>query len=222
MSWRMKTVFVAWIAVCLFLCPADNRAFENGDVQYWSFVQIQKNFGTRWKFLFNEDMRWGNHASELYFYRPEIGVVFQATHRVSLSLCYKYLHNKETGAWKTVSVPHVNLIFNFKISDVAIMNRNRMEFMDYPDKPDFWRYRGIVFFTAPITIPIIKSKPYVGDELFYHFNNDHVKYNRIYFGLSTPIGKNVKLDTYYFLHHIHVGPSWNVNHVFGNQFTYTF
>jgi len=207
-------------AVCLFF--SDGHAYENGDVQYWNMTQVQKQLTSAWKLLLNYEARWGGNASELYFHRPEVGLAYQVSDRITLSVNYKYLNSKESGAWKGASVPHVNAILNFKWAGLAFMNRHRMEYMGYEDTPHFWRYRGIVYAYLPVYLPFVKSQPYVGDEVIYHMNADRLKYHRIYVGLTTKIGAAIKFDAYYLYHQIRSNDSWSINHIFGSGLTFAF
>jgi hypothetical protein len=219
---RLRLLKPCMIAVILAWPAAGVSAFGAGDRQYWNLTQIQKTLSPSWKIFAAEELRWGGNATEFYFHRPEIGVVLRTSAVVSFSLCIKQLHTRESGEWKRARVPHANIQFYFNWHGLSVVNRNRMEYMDYESSQDFWRYRGLVFVYLPYRLPWLKSQPYVGDEAFRHFNGDGLKTNRIYAGLSTGIGTRIRLDTYYFLHQIRSTNRWSVQHVFGTSMTFLY
>jgi len=201
----------------LSLGSVEGLAFENGDVQYWNLTQLQKSLSARWKAFFAEDLRWGDRASEFYFHRPEAGLVYRTSKSISFCISYKEIHTRESGDWKTIRIPNGSIIFDAKAAGLEVMNRNRLEFMDQVNGTNAWRYRGLVYAYFPWRLPWIGSQPYVGDELFYHFNGDRLKFNRIYAGLRTRIAYAIQLDTYYLIHHIRSRGEWTIQHVLGTR-----
>jgi len=192
-------------------------AAEPGDIEYWNFIQIQKNMTRHWVTIMGNEIKFAENMRDFYLYRFDFAVGYKVTTSLLITANYKPLWLIVGDAWTRVDVPHCNVIADNRWHGIRLQVRNRMEYMNYTYKSKYWRYRGRIkmiplrsWFTAP-------TSPFFAEEIFYDFNQSGFKFNRLYAGLRVKLGGYITTEIFYLLEHFK-NENWFYHHVLGSSF----
>lgn len=142
---------------------------------------------------------------------------------LSMSWNFRYIEKNSSGAhWSAECRPHFNVKIKSKLGDFPWSNRTRIEYRDYQEQKHAWRLRNKLILEMPVEIPILKARPYIGDETLFVLSENGFNENRLYTGLKFKLLKNLKADVYYYWVKAQKTGRWDEASVLGGQFIYEF
>jgi len=216
-SSRVEVRLVTALFVCMF--GSSSFGFDDGDFQFWSTASASFKVTDNWGGKFEEEFRFGDDASQLYYQHSDLGFVYRGlADWLDVGLNFRLVFEKNSaGQWKQENRPHLNATFKGKLNGVSVSNRSRFEYRDREDKKDVWRYRNKLTVKLPIELTELKLKPYIADEIFVDFEGAGVNRNRFYAGLSAPISKRLDGGLYYLWQSSKSAGTWKDINVLGIQ-----
>ena len=197
-------------------------AFDDGDLQNWSSIAIEGKLNKEWTVLLDEELRFGDDVSDLFYQRTDLGITYQMLPWLKLGLNYWHQYSEKNGNWKLEQKPHFNATIKFKIGSFTLQDRSRLERRIFEDADNQWRYRNKLSLTPPVKFTKFSIQPYVADEIFINFEDDAYRRNRIYLGCKSKLAKRLALDIYYLLQSDKAEPDWKKTHVIGSKLKISF
>ena len=182
------------VALVSEICPA----FDEGDFQLWDTTEFSFDLNKDWEFTFEEELRFQDEGSRLYYHHSELGFVYSGfADWVEFGLNYRQVTSRNSDDdWVTENRPHVNVTLMTELAGLYFEDRSRLEFRDRNEKDDIWRYRNKFSVKFP-KLAILQMQPYIADEVFINLNQDGYNNNRLYVGSSFELVKNIKADIFY-------------------------
>lgn len=198
-------------------------AYDSGDFQIWHTdyedIKIYKNV----KFSMEQEYRFGENASELYYQHYEFGFVYSFDKRLDLSFCYRQIFERYKKKWREEDMPNANATIKLDLWKFKFEDRNRLEFKHYRFREDFLRYRNKFLLKFPVDFARIKILPYLSDEIFVSSNATGYNENRFSSGLEFELTKYVKTDFYYMLKNNRIkDDKWSCANVLGTKIKIVF
>ena len=172
-------------------------AFENGDFQLWNTESIEAKLDKHWKAKIEEELRFGDDISELYYTHTDGGLTLNVTEGLALGINYRQVFEKSDDEWKEEYRPHANATISWKWLEYNFKNRCRLEYRMRENKDDAWRYRDKLTVKFPWKWTDLKIQPYIADEIFVDFYGKKVNRNRLYAGFGAKLFKHLKTDIFY-------------------------
>jgi len=211
-------------AVIIMLTGGICFAVNDKGFQYWSTAGAEFNINKDWKVTFEEEFRFGNGGGNLYYKHSDLGFVYSGLAKwIDIGLNYRQVFEKDSkNEWKQENRPHLNITLKGKIYDCDISSRSRFEYRDREDKADIWRYRNKFTLKLPVQLTALKLQPYVADEIFVNFDKEDFNRNRLYFGFSLKLTKNIKCDIFYLWQASRSSEEWKDIDVLGTQLRFLF
>jgi hypothetical protein len=218
----MKKVRIVVTALIL-LAACRAYGYQDGDFQIWNTdaqeVKIRKGV----KFAMEEEFRFGDSASELYYQHYEWGLVFGFARMLDLGFFYRLIYEKDKHKWREEDMPHADATLKSGLWKFKLQDRNRIEYKHYRYKDDFIRYRNKFTLKLPLDFAKLKIAPYVSDEIFVVSTGDGFNENRFFTGAELELTKYVKADIYYLLKSKLVsGDKWKDANVLGGKLKIAF
>ena len=205
--------FTVTVAVILFFVAAQASreacAYDNGDFQIWNMdgedIQIYKNV----KYSMEQEYRFGENATELYYQHYDFGFVYGFDKRLDLGLFYRLIFERYKQKWREEDMPNINATIKLDFWKFKFDDRNRIEYRHFRYKDDSIRYRNKFSLKYPIDFKKIKISPYISDEIFVVSTGAGFNENRFCPGIEFELTKYAKADFYYMLRENRVaGDKW--------------
>jgi hypothetical protein len=209
----MKRVFLTVaIVVCVISFAAVARAaYHDGDFQIWNTDAQDIKIGKATKFVMEEEYRYGEGASELFYQHYDWGMAWAFDKRFEIAPGFRLIYEKYKHKFREEDVPFVNLTWKQDIWRFRFEDRNRIEYRiyRYPGVENNIRYRNRFALKYPMEFRGIKFIPYSSDEIFISSNGTGFNQNRFESGLELELTKYVKLSASYMFQSIRVtGNKW--------------
>ena len=106
------------IAIIVALISETCSAFDDGDFQYWNTTGFSFDLSKDWEFTFEEDLRFQDEGSRLYYHHSESGFVYTGyADWVEFGLNYRQVSSRNSNDdWVTENRPHVNVTLMTKLA----------------------------------------------------------------------------------------------------------
>ena len=194
----MKKIVIGCMFLLVCVCFSSNAfAFKNGDFQLWNTESVDVKLNKAWKASAEEELRFGNDLSELYYTHTDGGLTYKVTDGLVFGLNYRLIYEKDGSKWKPENRPHGNIIVDWKWQDLQFNDRSRFELRIRDGKDDKWRYRNKLTVKFPWKWTDFEIQPYIADEIFVDFHGTRLNRNRAYVGIGAKLVENLKLDIFY-------------------------
>jgi len=193
----------------LYLSSAFSAVNDNGDIQLWVQEQTSLPITHVGMLFFDAESRIGNEASQLYYVQMQAISLFPITHYLEMGPGYRQIWRQKRSTFKPIFEPEFDAILKTKTGKVKLLNRNRFSYRFVDDGQNSAQYRLLVKMSFDYSL-----SPFLSNEFFFDNHRDFFQ-NRLAAGISTPIIKNVKINTFYLLRSLKSFQKWNLNHVFG-------
>ena len=208
----MKKLTIAVVAILLFAASQachEARAYDNGDFQIWNTdvedIKIYKNV----KYSMEQEYRFGEDATELYYQHYDFGFVYGFDKRLDLGFFYRLVFERYKKKWREEDMPNVNATIKLDFWKFKFDDRNRIEFRHFRYQDDSIRYRNKFALRYPVDFKKMKISPYLSDEVFITSTGAGFNENRFCPGVEFELTKNAKADFYYMLKENRVrGSKW--------------
>lgn len=170
-----------------------------------------------------EEMRFGDDASNYYYQHLDLGAIYSGTAKwLDLGINYRHIFEEKNSDWKEDNEPHLNATLKWKLSDFSMNNRLRLGYRNRESAEDFWEYRNEFRVKFPLKFTRFEIQPYTADEIFFDFDKGDLYRNRLYTGISLKLTKNIKGELYYMWQSTELSAKWNDSHVLGTKLKLSF
>ena len=196
----IKKIVRSTVWASCFLAIAFNLyAYDNGDFQIWNTDDQDVKIGNATKLTLEEEFRYGNTASELFYQHYDWGFAWAFDKRFELALGYRLVLEKYNHKWLETDEPYTILTWRQDIWKFKFDDRNRIEYRHFRFAPDQARYRNRFTLKYPFDFRSIRIAPYISDEIFVSSNGTGFNQNRFQSGIELELTKYVKFDISYML-----------------------
>lgn len=222
----MKNNVLKLIAVCLFLFSAVSKGFcyENGDFQIWNTEIQEFKVNKELKVAFDEEFRWGENASELYYWHFDAGLFYDINKYLNFGGGWREIYGLVKGKFHPESAPYGTVTLSLDVLGFKFDDRNRLEGHDYDYKDDAITYRNKLGVKLPWKFTSIDIQPYASEEIFVSFGGASRGFNQNRFssGFSIKIIENLKAELYYMLQSSKPSKNWINSNILGTKLKLVF
>lgn len=190
-------VRVALLLLCLLLIAVSAYAYESGDFQIWNTNGEEIKIGKSTKFTMEQEFRYGENATELFYQHYDWGFGWDFDKRLELNLGYRFVLERIKHKWMESDEPYTVLTWKQDIWKFKFEDRNRIEYRHFRFAPDQVRYRNRFTLKYPLDFRGITIAPYTSDEIFVSSNGTGFNQNRFESGLEFGLTKYVKASIAY-------------------------
>lgn len=207
----------------MLFASASAHGYQDGDFQIWHTEAQDVNLKQGTRLVAEEEFRYGDNASELYYQHYDIGLAYDVNKYLTTCISYRQIYDGEKGKFKPEYQPNLNITPKCEFYGFKIEDRNRFELKLYDDnREDMVEYRNKLAIKAPWKFTPINIQPYVSNEIFVYL--DHIKFrrNRFAAGVSFDLIRNVKGDIYYMLQSTKKSGIWTDADILGMKLKVVF
>lgn len=202
---RLKKIAMVLIGAALMAAPhAAANAYEDGDFQIWNTNEEEISIGKGTKFLMQEEYRYGENATELFYQHYDWGFAWAFDKRLEIATGYRFVLERARRKWLESDEPYVNITPKLDIWKFKFEDRNRIEYRHFRYADDQVRYRNRFLLKLPFEYRKITIAPYTSDEIFISSNGTGFNQNRFESGLEFVLTKYVKGSVAYMAQQIRV------------------
>ena len=194
---KIKRLILVLLALFILSSGIAAYAYESGDFQIWNTDAQDLKIGKATKFTLEEEFRYGNKASELFYQHYDWGFAWAFDKRFELALGYRLIYEWYLTKWREEDDPYANLTWRQDIWKFRIEDRNRIEYRHFRWFPDQVRYRNRVVLKIPFEFKGMKLAPYTSNEIFVSSNSRGYNQDRFQSGLEIELNKYMKFDVSY-------------------------
>ena len=198
----MKRIRITIIIISLFITPYLHAGHDT------SLRTDQNFYGTiDERFQINSYMfqQIDKDISDYDYFECGIGLQYQ-TPLTWLSFLVYYQQSYSRGNdnyWLIEQKPSINMNTTFIISHLKIYNQIRYEYRMTPLWDDY-RIKNYLEFS----LHDVYLQPCIGWELYYENHDKDIMLNRIKFGISSNVYRNISLGTYYRVDFSNINDQW--------------
>ncbi|HED10957.1 MAG TPA: DUF2490 domain-containing protein [Caldithrix abyssi] len=203
-----RIIFLGFFLFYAFAAVNKVAAFQSGDQQLWNTESIEGGLSSLWKVKLEEEFRFGNNASDLYYTHTDMGVTYKLTTHLSLGVNFREIFEKKNGVLIEENRPHVNAIVKWKWLDFKLSDRSRLEYRILKNKANSWRYRNKLGLVYPAKWSAMEIQPYLADEIFIDFAAAEYNRNRLYAGFKARLSDKLGTDIFYLWQSSKKNDSW--------------
>lgn len=200
------------------------HAYDDGDFQVWNTEVEELKINKSSKITLEQELRFGNDASELYYQHYDGGYACDFNKHFTLGINYRQVYDRKTSRdrFKIENRPHINATAKYELFGFNLEDRNRLEYRHFDYQEDSWRYRNKFSAKLPWKFTSFAIRPYLADEMFLNLNGIDFNRNRFYCGFEFNITKNVKGELFYMLQSTKSNGEWTQANVSGTKIKIAF
>lgn len=192
-------IFCSFVILTLIFYKV-SFAFDDGDFQFWNTEAVSWKIADDWKLDFQEELYWGDNASNPYYNHLDIGIIYSGLYDwLDLAFYCRHINEERSGDWKRETRPHLNATVKFDLGDFKASNRGRLEYRDREDADNLWRYRNKLTLKFPWKFTRLAIQPYLAEEAYYDFDAKRLNKSRFYAGIALKLFGDLSGEIYYFL-----------------------
>ena len=210
-------------SILIALVSINANAYDNGDFQIWNTDYEDIKIAKDVKFSMEQEFRFGENASELYYQHYDFGFVYGFDKMLDLGFFYRMVLEKYKHKWREEDMPNANATIKLSLWKFKFDDRNRLEYRHFRYKDDSIRYRNKSTLKLPLDFAKIKVSPYASDEIFIVSDGAGFNENRFFSGIEFDLTKYAKADIYYMLKSNRItGDKWSNANVLGTKIRISF
>ena len=229
--WKYCLIISILFSVVAQCASGDSEAL--GDKQVWPSVGIAWDVNGPWMLQFRETYYMNAGGSSANSSDFDIGGVYKGyKDKWDLGFGYHRLvgRNQNDGSINE-NRPYIHATVRGKLFDISASNRFMLEYRDFANKSDCFRFRNKITLNSPFEnldtrgIRLLnreRVKPYIADEVFFNSNGQGFSQNRVYLGIQIKIMKNIGANLYYMLQTLKKDDQWQNNNIIGFDLTFSF
>ncbi|MDD5585041.1 MAG: DUF2490 domain-containing protein [Candidatus Omnitrophica bacterium] len=191
-----KTILLTGV---LLLFVAKVYSYDAHDFQIWNTEVEEMKLNDSSKLVFDQEFRWGDNASELYYQHYDAGYVYLLNKYFNLGGGFRYVKQKTGDKFRDESEPYIVSFLYAKPFGFDLSNRTRIEYRYFDYQKDSWRFRNKFDMKLPFKFTKFEIQPIFADEVFFKFNGFDFNENRFYAGFVFNLTKNIKGEICYML-----------------------
>lgn len=219
----MKTLGI-FLVVCVTLLGQVSVARAEDDFQSWNDIEISKRLGTEWELFCIPQIRIRDDASDLFRHEYRQGIRWKHFQHLQFSFHYLFARDSSSGKPLEEHSGELDVTPKAKVGllDLSLRGRVAMRTLERSAGEQEWQFRFMPKIAYPTKIAGRKVTPYAADDLFYEDSRDAWNQNRLFLGVSLPLGKKegveFSIEPYYMLQHQRgTRKDWNSNHILGTK-----
>jgi len=176
---------------CLCIAGDDNQEF-------WATTSFNFRLDDTWTMKIKEDFRFRN--GEHFEQHNDIYFTYTGfTEAMVLGLGFKQVHKEDSmHEWQRENRPYFDLSISKTLFGLKWSDRNRLEFRDFEDRKDVFRYRNRLKVSSGKDLFELPLRPYIADEINIQEESGYNR-NRIYAGLIWDVNQTLDID-FFFIH----------------------
>ena len=213
----------AW-GVYLFLLVAGFPSFAEArdDWEYWNAVEWRASLQKDLDFKLKQEARFQDDLGNFYLEAVHTTLLWKPAKFLEIGPGYRYEYS-ETSSGKNTDEnrPFLEATLKTSVEKLKLSTRHRLERRDVSGK-DFWRWRGQVKVSHPLTLGTFEITPFASEEIFWDAKRDEFNQNRVTLSISRKLSKEVVLDLFYLLRSDRTGSDWNERQVLGTELKLSF
>ncbi|MCM8778928.1 MAG: DUF2490 domain-containing protein [Candidatus Omnitrophica bacterium] len=201
----MKKKIIFYILGLIIL---ENHTYA--DWEWWNETEFnwKLNKQTEWGFVVEQKFK--NDMHDLYLYNFQSGITFALNDYWDFGLSYKYekereYEHKKWQPWLDEHRIQIDPVLKWECWGLKISDRNRFEYRILEARKDRWRYCNRI----KIKKEIIRTEPYLANEIFYDFYKDTLNKNRFELGIGKKWAYLLETEIYYMLESSKNGNDWH-------------
>lgn len=200
---RKKILFYILTLVILIKCA-------EADWEWWNETESNWRINKKTELGITVEQKFKNDMQDLYLYNFQPGINFELNDSWDFGLSYKYEKEREytKGEWEPWLEEHrfqIDPILKWVWLGLKISSRNRFEYRILEARKDYWRYCNRI----KIKKEILKTEPYLANEIFYDFYKDTLNKNRFELGIDKKCSSHLGIELYYMLESVKEGKDWH-------------
>lgn len=195
--YKKRITSLAIIFAALLAAQRSACAYESGDFQVWNSYTEDIAIGKATKFVMEEEFRWGEDASDLFYQHYDWGFAWTFDKRLEIATGYRFVLERVRYKWMESDEPYVNITPKFDIWKFKFEDRNRIEYRHFRYADDQVRYRNRFMIKYPFEFKTITIAPYTSDEIFVSSNGRGFNQNRFESGVEVILTKYIKTSISY-------------------------
>lgn len=221
---KFKAIRLAFILVLLSVVFPNAHAFDDGDFHVWNTDGQEIKLNEKTKLFTEQEFRWGDNASRLYYQHYDIGLMYAFNNSLDLGFGYRQVLEKRNaqGKWLVENEPNINAILKWSNFGFDMSNRFRLEYRHFDYQTDSWRFRNMLTGRFPWEFTRFKIRPYLADEVHIVSRGIAVSANRAYAGFTFKILRNLNGDLYYMMQSTRSSGKWRADNVLGTKLKLSF
>ena len=194
---RRKRVHLAAFFLMVALVGKSAQATE--DFEFWSATGASVRLSKDWTVGAEEILKFANGAGHLYLNQTDLGFVYGGlADWIDIGLNFKESFKEEDdGHWSRENRPHLNITLKNQVGALDVSDRSRLEYRDFEDDDDTWRYINQLKVKLPCEFTRFKIRPYFAYQLYLNMEGHAFEKNRVYSGASLKLSKDIESELYY-------------------------
>jgi len=218
----MKKITFLLIGLTIMLA-ARAYAYDDHDFQVWNTDVEEVKINNDAKVAIEEEFRWGNNASELFYQHYDVGLFYNLKKYLNVGAGYRHVLDLKNGKFLTGNEPYMTTTLLWDLLGTKFDDRNRLEYRHFDYKTDSWRYRNKIMAKLPWKFTRMEIQPYLADEVFVGFGAiNEFNQNRFSSGIAMNLTKNIKAEIYYMLQSTKTSDEWVDANVLGTKIKIAF
>jgi hypothetical protein len=154
-----------------------------------------------------------NGLSDLFFGYADVNIGFKLNPEWSAQVGYRQAALKLGSTTRQEYRPMADLTYREKWGSWRFSNRNRIEFRYFEgNTEEHIRYRNESVWTAPYKSSKLKLTPYIAEEFFYEFTDNHFNVNWLTFGVRRKFSGNKSFKLGYRWQALKFSGEWTDRH----------
>ncbi len=201
------------------------------DFQTWHTVELKKKLSAAWELFFMPEIRLQDDSSDLFYHEFRQGIRWKPSQRLLVGLNYLFARSTNTaGKHRDEHTGELDVTPKTAVGNWQLSMRWRLALrtIERSAGEQEFQMRFMPKAAYPMKVAGHPVTPYVADDLFYDYTRDAFNQNRLFVGISLPLGKDRKpamsLDLYY-MFQSQLGArrhDWSSNQVLGTKWVLEF
>ncbi len=214
-TWQDTVILIAIGLLC-----SVGAVTAKDNYEYWSQLGASVELHEHWELEFEQELKVGEDASQLYNHNFGSGVVYKgAAPWLDLGLSFlRDYERDDAGSWHPEDRTRINITVKTPIAGFDISNRTRLEYREFENEPDYWRYRHRLKVKFPGKYTTLELQPYVAEEPFLYLNGKGFIKNRLYTGVGFTVSPRISGALFYLCESKRSAGQWDANHIIGTSF----
>lgn len=207
------------ILCILFFLAIPCICYADDNQEYWAITSFSFQLSDTSKMKIKEDFRFrdGDFSEQ----QNDAFFSYKRTELINCGLGFRQVHKEDSSdEWQRENRPYADLTFKGSICGLPYADRNRVEFREFEDKKDVFRYRNQFKLSWPHNLFDLPLRPYVADEVFVQEESGFNR-NRIYTGLVWEVSEKLDIDFFYILQKDDSTHGWNDLSILGFEMIFS-
>ncbi len=204
-------------------------SFARDDFQSWDTLELSKRFGSQWELFFLPEIRIRHDAGQLFYHEYRQGIRWKPSTHLQISVNYLFARNASSGKTREEHTGELDITPKATVGpvDASLRWRLALRTIQGSSGEQEWQFRVMPRLAYPTQLAGHKLVPYIADDLFYDYTRDAWNQNRLFLGVSVPLGTSLGADVgvelYYMLQNL-LGArrDWSSNQILGTKLNVRF